>query len=293
MILNNDKCGIVILNYNSYNLTIDLANIISGYPTITDICVVDNCSRDDFKGMFSHPKIHYIKSNKNLGYSAGNNIGLKYLIEERNCGYVFIANPDVMFENITIDQMHKCMEKYPKIALLSTLRYGPDNALLHQYFDFPSLKASIKNCFFLNRRRFEKNRHIIQYKKLKETVEPLFVDAVPGAFFCLRSSFLVQNNYLYEGIFLYGEEIILGKQANELGYKSAVINSVQYIHNHKQVRFSNRKMFWYDRQSLIIYYRLFEKFNIYQWIILKIAIVLGSFEYNCAYWIYNVIRKIK
>ena len=36
---------------------------------------------------------------------------------------------------------------------------------------------------------------------------PAYVDAVPGAFFGIKSEFLLKNGFIYEGIFLYGEEI--------------------------------------------------------------------------------------
>lgn len=286
-----NKIGIVILNYNSHDLTIALANKVASFTSVGNVCVVDNCSNDDFDGDFSHSKIHYIKNKKNTGYSAGNNVGLRYLIEECGCGYVFIANPDVIFDSHTIKIMHEAFLKDKKLALLSTKRYGPGNAILHQYFDFPNLSTSIKNCFFLTRRTFEKKRHIIQNKRVDEATDVLYVDAVPGAFFGINSEFLLKNNYLYEGIFLYGEEIILGRQAHNLGYRVGVINTCTYIHDHKQKRFSNKKMFYLDRISLKKYYHLFDNYNYFQWLMLNIAIKLGTFEYNCMYYLYHLIKK--
>lgn len=289
--MNKDKTGIVILNYNSHDLTIALANKCAGFDSVSNICVVDNCSKDDFDGEFSHPKIHYIKNQKNTGYSAGNNVGLRYLIEQCGCEYVWIANPDVIFENQTIEVMRDAMLEDDKLALISTKRFGPEQAPLHQYFDFPSLSTSIKNCFFLTRRKFEKNRHYVQNKRIDEATEIQYVDAVPGAFFGIKSEFLVKNNYIYEGIFLYGEEIILGRQAHNLGYRAGVINTSSYIHDHKQKRFSNRKMFYLDRQSLKKYYKLFDNYNALQWCLLNLAIALGTFEYNCMYYLFHLIKK--
>lgn len=287
----NVKNGVVILNYNSHDLTKCLAEKVAGMSAVDAVCVVDNHSKDDFDGEFSHPKIHYIKNNRNSGYSAGNNIGLRYLVEDCDCEYVFIANPDVIFDNSTIEKMLDCFEKHQDVALVSTKRYGPDHALLHQYFDFPTLSTSIKNCFFLSRRKFEKKRHKIQNERIDKATSPVFVDAVPGAFFGIKSEFLKENNYIYEGIFLYGEEIILGRQAHNLGYKACVINSEVYIHNHKQKRFSNRKMFYLDRLSLKKYYDMFENYNWVQKLLLNISIELGTFEYNCMYYLYHLLKK--
>lgn len=291
--LDENKCGIVILNYNSHDLTVALAEKICDFSSVSDICVVDNCSNDDFEDDFTNPKIHYIKNTKNTGYSAGNNVGLRYLVNKRGCGYVFIANPDVFFEDSTIKAMHEQFLATPSLALLSTKRFGHDGAQIHQYFDFPTLGDSIKNCFFLARKKFEKRRHFNQNRKIDLSDDIVFVDAVPGAFFGIKSEFLLKNGFIYEGIFLYGEEIILGRQAHNLGYKAGVINNDFYIHDHVQKRFSNKKMFWYDRHSLKIYYKLFEKYNPLQWLCLNTAIVLGTFEYNCAYGLYHLIKKGK
>ena len=289
--LDVQRCGVVILNYGSHDLTVALANKLVNYPSVHDICVVDNCSGDDFDSDFSDTKIHYVKNKKNTGYSAGNNVGLRYLIKERHCGYVFIANPDVIFEDDAIKAMHRMMLDNPEIGLIATKRYGHEGATIHQYFDFPNLTTSIKNCFFFPRRKFEKRRHFIQNMKVDLAEGPIYVDAVPGAFFGIKSQFLLENNYIYEGVFLYGEEIILGHQARDLGYKAAIINNAVYVHDHVQKRFANRKMFWYDRQSLKIYYKLFESFNLLQWFVLNAAIVLGTAEFNCTYYLYNIIRR--
>jgi GT2 family glycosyltransferase len=289
--LNNNLCGVVILNYNTHDLTVSLAKKISAFKSVNFICVVDNCSHDDFDEDFSEAKIYYIKSGRNVGYSAGNNIGLRYLIDEKKCGYVFIANPDVDFEDETIKVMHETMLRNSNIALLSTKRYGNNNETIHQWFDFPLVSVSVKNCFLLPRIIFEKRRRFIQNMIIDVSEDIVYVDAVPGAFFGIKSEFLKKNNFLYEGIFLYGEEIILGRQARNMGYRVGVINTEIYTHNHVKRRFSNIKAFIYDRKSLKIYYRNFMKLNILQRLFLNIAIILGTAEYSCAYAFYNTILK--
>lgn len=286
------KCGVVILNYNSHDLTVALANKIATFRSVDEICVVDNCSKDNFDNDFNNEKIFYIKNNVNSGYSAGNNIGLRYLIEKKHCKYVYIANPDTIFEDSAISKIEETFEEYPDIAIVSTKRFGHNNTAIHQYFEFPKIGNSIRSCFFITRRKIERTKLYEQNKKVDESNGIIFVDAVPGAFFGIRSEFLIKNNYLFEGIFLYGEEIILGHQALNLGYKSAIINTSSYVHDHKQLRFNNRKMFWRDRMSLKIYYQMFEHLTIWQWFLLNTAIILGTFEYNCEYILYNLFKTI-
>ena len=145
----------------------------------------------------------------------------------------------------------------------------------------------------MTRRNFEVNNNKKQVAELDVAKDGiLYVDAVPGAFFGMRSSFIKEINYLYEGIFLYGEEIVLGRQALINGYKAGVINSGEYYHNHIQTRFSksNRKMFWYDRQSLIKYYEMFDLLTHKELTKLKLAVSLGTVEYNILSSIYTLLK---
>ncbi len=292
MNIKKGKCGIVVLNYNSHDLTVELANKLCSFSAIDEICVVDNASNDDFSRDFNETKIEYIKNELNLGYNAGNNVGLRYLINEKGCEYVIIANPDVIFENDTVVKIKETFVKDENIALVSTKRYGAENSEIHQYFDFPTVKESLRKCFFLTRFGKEKINNENQNYQIDHAKNGIrYVDAVPGAFFALKSKFLIENNFLYEGIFLYGEELFTGRDAMILGYKAAIINSATYIHNHKRTKLSNGKMFWYDRVSLRKYYKKYKIISPLQLLALDCSIVLGSVEYNVAQKIWKLIKK--
>ena len=289
----NAKNGVVILNYNSHDLTVALVEQIVNYESIHKICVVDNNSGDDFDSDFNSPKIHYIKNPQNIGYNSGNNVGLKYLVDECGCEYVYIANPDVDFEDTAIKEMSEAMINDPNLVLISTKRYGHKGETIHQFFDFPEIKDSIRRCFFLTRRNIARDTHFIQNEKIDNSSGLYYVDAVPGAFFGMKSTFLKEINFLYEGIFLYGEEIFLGKQANKLGYKAGIINTSCYYHNHIQIRFSesSKKMFLRDRISLIKYYKYFNLLKWYQNVLLTISVYLGTLEYNMMFHLYRFLKN--
>lgn len=287
----NNVNGIVILNYKTKELTISLVNTIKSFDLINYICVVDNNSGDNFDGVFTekeYDKVKFIESDVNVGYSAGNNIGLKYLINDCKCDTIFIANPDVTFNNDAIFNINRVMNEDPKLAIVSTKRYGSNNELIHQYFNFPKFSNSLRKCFFWGRKRYDQENNIEQNYEIDNSNGIKYVDAVPGAFFAIKKEFLLKNNYLYEGVFLYGEEIILGMQAKLLGYNAAIINSNKYYHNHIRERFSNRKMFWYDRKSLIHYYQMFNILSFFKLRILFLTAILGTIEYNLAFIIYKM-----
>ncbi len=110
--------------------------------------------------------IHYIKSRENGGYSAGNNIGLRWLVEERCCEYVFIANPDVEFGDDAISAVSEVLHSDPCVAVAATRCFGHDGARVMQWYDLPSLQDAIGFCFAVSRRRAERRRMAAQNDKV-------------------------------------------------------------------------------------------------------------------------------
>ncbi len=58
-----------------------------------------------------------IKSKSNLGYAGGNNIGIKYALEN-NADYVLILNPDVVVRKGLLERLIKTMKTHRKIGVL-------------------------------------------------------------------------------------------------------------------------------------------------------------------------------
>lgn len=74
------------------------------------ILVVDNFSTDNSVQLLSDiisEKVEVIVSNKNGGYGAGNNYGIKYLIDKYNSDYILLSNPDVIVEDETINKLEE------------------------------------------------------------------------------------------------------------------------------------------------------------------------------------------
>ena len=77
------KVAIVILNYNSEEDTIKYVESIKEYKNLNKIIVVDNKSTNENAmaklKILENEKVEVIQSDKNGGYSYGNNYALRYL----------------------------------------------------------------------------------------------------------------------------------------------------------------------------------------------------------------------
>jgi GT2 family glycosyltransferase len=93
----NDRVYIVILTWNQYALTADcLRSLKSIEYQDSRIVVVDNASQDGtvdkLRSEFGD-QIDLICSQTNLGYSEGNNVGIRHALEH-GAGYVMLLNND-------------------------------------------------------------------------------------------------------------------------------------------------------------------------------------------------------
>lgn len=81
-----------------------------------DIIVVDNCSADNtvniIEGEF--PDVILIKSQENIGYGAGVNLGVK----NANNEYIVILNPDTRVEQGSIEKLVKPLAKYDNLVTI-------------------------------------------------------------------------------------------------------------------------------------------------------------------------------
>lgn len=226
--------GIVILNYNDAGSTQKLVDSIIGYSLIGHIAVVDNCSTDGSLKLLGekysdNKKVSVISSGKNGGYSYGNNFGARYLIDQYAAEVIFIANPDVLFDESLIEGIIQCFKANPGYGVLTGVMMRPDgNVDPAPYRKLYSYAHDLGDCFLTVRRLvYEKRTYKVDY-----TVPLMDVEVVQGSFFAITAKAFEQIDGLDENIFLYYEELILAKKLQMAGYKTGLLTGVTYLHNH-------------------------------------------------------------
>ncbi len=127
------KVFIIILNWNGAKDTIDCLKSLENldYPDF-EILVVDNGSTDDsvlkIKSQISNlkNKVVLIENKENLGFPAGNNIGIEYALE---CGadYALLLNNDTVADKNFLKEMVGVAENNEKIGILGPKIYFYDD----------------------------------------------------------------------------------------------------------------------------------------------------------------------
>lgn len=93
------KISIIVLNYNGIKdtlLCLESINKLNRSKVTTEIIVVDNNSKDGSQAILSKVvNIHLIQNQSNLGYAAGNNIGIRYALKN-NSDFLLLLNNDTI-----------------------------------------------------------------------------------------------------------------------------------------------------------------------------------------------------
>ena len=96
-----------------------------------DVVVVDNASHDDTLARVAarHPDVHVMRAPGNLGWAAGNSLGVTHALA-RGATYVVLLNPDVLVPPGWLAAAVAAMEARPKLALMDfELLSGREGAL--------------------------------------------------------------------------------------------------------------------------------------------------------------------
>ncbi len=235
----NETIAVIILNYNDYNDTIKCADNIIEKCSDVIVVIVDNASTNETFSILKEKYMdvdncHVLKNEKNNGYSAGNNFGMRYIEKEfPDVKYYTIMNPDTLFDDSEI--FHKLahhLDENSNIAVIGPVMwmYG-ENCFNQSTWKIPNALE-----YFC--------RQIILYNKFNprktcsdNNVSDVYItEVVHGSFFMIRANIIRELGYLDENLFMYDEENLLALKIREKGYVEAIAMDAKYDHNHPKAK---------------------------------------------------------
>ncbi len=137
------KLSIITVNYNGLKDTCALIDSIP-FNDCMEVIVVDNASTTDEASTIStkYPTVKVIRSEQNLGFAGGNNIGIK----ASEGKYIFLVNNDTIFINFNIDSLIERLESSPKIAIICPkIRFSWANNPIQFAGYTPLSKITVRN----------------------------------------------------------------------------------------------------------------------------------------------------
>ncbi|SFC61773.1 glycosyltransferase family 2 protein [Butyrivibrio sp. YAB3001] len=224
--------GIIIINYNTYDKTIDCINSIKDtYCGNYRIYLLDNASQNDSAEILSKLYINdkfveLICENKNLGYARGNNLCIKKAVED-GCEYALISNNDIVYKPHAIERLIAEMVEEnvfivgPKVILPNGEIQKTVKLKAPSFIEYIKYETYVRNFF---KKSYESNNIIPNSKR--------DVYWVVGCSFLVNLRQFELINFFDEYTFLYFEEYILSEKAKKNDLRLRYCPDAEVFHYH-------------------------------------------------------------
>lgn len=189
--------SIITINYNGLHETRELIESLQQYPQKCsyEIIVIDNGSKQNEAAILQkeYPHIQIIRSEQNLGFSGGNNLGIR--IAKGKC--IFLLNNDTLIVDDSLIHLYEALMSSPYIGAVSPkikFAYPPRNI---QFAGFtPLSKYTLRN-------------RAIGYNKPDEGQfdTPQATNFLHGAAMMVKREVIEKIGLMPEKYFLYYEEM--------------------------------------------------------------------------------------
>lgn len=233
----NPRVGIVVLNYANPD---DTANCLASLQRVSysplEICVVDNWSSDECvrtleRTLHDHPDVLFIRNPTNLGYAAGNNVGIRALLA-RGAEYVLVLNNDTLVSPDFLQPLVGAMEADERAGVAMPRFFdetGADVTPIRRRPTYWSYYGRFGAAAAIRRRRLRRSG-AAPAAPPAYTSGTVPIEIPSGACMLLRSRFLREIGLLDEGTFLYQEEPILAEQVRRLNRTMLLVPASTVVH---------------------------------------------------------------
>lgn len=126
------RTAVVTVNYNSKSDTIACVKSLLRSTIVPPLIIIDNGSVEPFsKNDLPHcPNLHFLRSEENLGFARGNNLGIRWVLSNTHCEYIFLLNNDTKVRSDTIEILEQIMDQSPKTGITAPRILRMDNPKL-------------------------------------------------------------------------------------------------------------------------------------------------------------------
>ncbi|OQB39862.1 MAG: N-acetylglucosaminyl-diphospho-decaprenol L-rhamnosyltransferase [Candidatus Latescibacteria bacterium ADurb.Bin168] len=223
--------SVVILSYNvrAY-LALAIRTALQATRSLAaEIIVVDNASQDGSADMVAadFPEVRLIRSDRNLGFSGGNNLGIRVARGR----YVLLLNPDVIVHPRAFEALVAYLDAHPSAGAAGGRVVNPDGTTDRgARRGFPSPSAAFYRMVGLSF-IFPKSRRFARYNMTyHDDGQECEVDAVSGCFMAVRREVVERIGLLDENFFMYGEDLDWSFRIRSAGWTIGYVPSAEIVH---------------------------------------------------------------
>lgn len=215
----NERILTIIVTFNGMKWIDKCIHSVLSSSIKSEIFVVDNASSDNTPDYIAtnFPQVHLVKSKKNLGFGAANNIGLQHAIDN-GYDYVYLLNQDAWVKEDTFEKLISAQKNHPEYGILSPIQLEANE----QHFDY-NFGAIIS--------QWNKETKACEDLFFKRENEVIPFPRIMAAHWLISRDCLVNVGGFSPAFFHYGEDNNYADRAWKKGFKVGIVTGTTGIHD--------------------------------------------------------------
>lgn len=220
------KIFISIINYNgneTTNACLDSLEEMTVKDFSLNVIVIDNASKIPFEheNNFSKFKLEIIKNDKNLGFSGGQNLGIKKALEE-GADYIVVLNNDIYVDKNLIVELLQTFSKEKDCGLVSPKIYFAKG---YEFHKDRYKESDLGNVIWYGGGKMDMQNVIGSHTGVDQVDKGQFdkltkTDFASGCCVMIKKDIFASVGFFDEKYFLYYEDNDLSVRAKRKGYYS-------------------------------------------------------------------------
>jgi GT2 family glycosyltransferase len=246
--------SVIIVGWNAKRyLELCLQSLADAPPRRSvEVIVVDNASSDGSAEMVEvkFPDVKLIRSNENLGFSKGNNVGI------RQCQgrYIALVNPDVIVFPDCLDALADFLDQNPKVGNVGPRVLNPDMTMQSTCRRSPTLWNNLCSATGIATKfknsKFFAGEHMFYFPHDRT----LPVDVLVGCFSMIRRETFDEVGLLDEDLFMYGDDIDWCRRCWQAGWQVVFFPGAKAIHDRGKITAPYPVRFAVAQQNSVLHY---------------------------------------
>lgn len=253
--------AVIVVNFNGLNDTIECLNSLRA-STLQEfkVIVVDNASRENPLPILERdfPQVSCIRSEINLGFTGGNNLGLAKAIE-MNPKYIFFLNNDTIVTPDTLAALVEFMDKHPVVGIAGPLVYCYDEPEVISFCGADIDRNTSRITF--------KHRNVVIDSSMLPD-DAYNCSFIEGSSLMIRTELMEKIGGFNDDYFLTSEESELCVRVADMGYKLAVVTTCSILHKVSKTMGAGSELinYYVYRNKLYLIRNIAEKFGLREFI---------------------------
>lgn len=249
----HDITACIVLFKNDRNMLLKAIKSFLDTNLSVKLYLVDNSPVDHLKNIINDQRVSYIFNPANPGFGSAHNIVINKIIGLSK--YHLVLNPDIYFENGTLESIFSFMENNVEYGHLMPKILYPNGDLQYLCKQNPSISMLFFRRFFPSFFKLFLKEEAIKYEFRDYNYNSIITN-VPyfsGCFMFFRTPLFERVGLFDERIFMYIEDADITRRfltvSNNIYYPFATV-----YHHFQKGSHKNFKLTWYSIKGALVYF---------------------------------------